>query len=73
MPLASALKAIDNAAALLDEVNLVLAAGQVPAAVLAQMKTALDTIAIKDLTGRRNRVLAALTLIIASPEYIVQK
>ena len=63
----------DNAGALLEEINLVLASGQVPPAVLTQMKTAVDTITVKDLAGRRNRVLAALTLVIASPEYIVQK
>ena len=63
----------DNAGALLEEINLVLASGQVPPAVLTQMKSAVDTITVKDLAGRRNRVLAALTLVIASPEYIVQK
>lgn len=59
--------------ALLDEVNLVLAAGQVPAATLATLKTALDTIVGTTDTGRRNRVHAALLLVLAAPEYIAQK
>ena len=58
---------------LLDELNLIIAAGQISASKLARMKTALDTIAIKDDNGKRNRILAALTLIIASPEFAVQK
>lgn len=59
--------------ALLDELNLVLAAGQVPAARIAELKTALDTITSSTETGRRNRVHAALLLILAAPEYIALK
>ena len=58
---------------LVDEVNLVIAAGQIPDATAAAMATAIDTISNKDLAGQRNRVQAALTLVFASPEYVVQK
>ena len=58
---------------LLDEINLVIAAGQISTNKLARMKTALDTVAIKDDNGKRNRIMAALTLVIASPEFAVQK
>jgi uncharacterized protein (DUF1800 family) len=62
-----------DSAALLAELNLVLAANQIPAATLAALKTALDTIAVTTDTGKLNRVYAALTLVMASPSYIAQK
>ena len=58
---------------LIEEINLVLAAGQIPDGRVAQMAAAVDTIPNKDAGGQRNRVQAALTLVIASPEYVVQK
>jgi uncharacterized protein (DUF1800 family) len=70
---ASLLALADDSLALLAEINLVLAAGQVSAATLATLKTALDSIATGTDAGRRNRVHAALLLVLASPEYIVQK
>lgn len=63
----------DDAGALLDELNLVLAAGEISAATLSTLKSALDTLSAGNDAGRRNRVHAALTLVLASPEYIVQK
>lgn len=62
-----------NSQSLLAELNLVLAAGQIPAGTLAGLRTALDTINAGTDTGRRNRVHAALLLVLASPEYIAQK
>ena len=62
-----------DSAALLDEINLVLAAGQLPASRLASLKTALDTINVSTDSGKLNRVHAALTLVLAAPEYIAQK
>lgn len=62
-----------DSAALLAEINLVLAAGQVSAATLATLKTALDTINASSDAGKRNRVHAATVLVLASPEYIAQK
>ena len=62
-----------DSAALLAEINLVLAAGQVSAATLATLKTALDTISVTTDAGKLNRVHAALVLVLAAPEYIAQK
>ena len=62
-----------DSTALLAEINLVLAAGQVPAARLATLKAALDTISAATDIGKGNRVRAALTLVLAAPEYITQK
>ena len=57
--------------ALLNELNLVLAANQISAATIAQMKTALDTIATTTSTGINNRIYAAIVLVMASSEYLV--
>ena len=64
---------VANSQALLDELNIVLAAGQIPAATLATLKTALDTIAVTTPAGQNNRLYAALTMVLAAPEYITQK
>jgi uncharacterized protein (DUF1800 family) len=58
---------------LLDELNLVLAAGQLSPATLATLRMAVGTISASTDGGRRNRVLAALLLVLATPEYLVQK
>lgn len=70
---ASLLALAGDTRALLDEVNLVLAAGQVSAATVATFKAALDTMPAGTDAERRNRVYAAVLLVMASPEYIVQK
>ncbi|MBC2660274.1 DUF1800 family protein [Novosphingobium flavum] len=57
--------------ALLAELNLVLAANQISSATIAQMKSALDTIAVTTTTGINNRIYAAILLVMASPEYLV--
>lgn len=62
-----------DAQALLDELNLVLAAGQLSAATLSSLKTALESIDASTETGRANRLYAALTLVLACPEFITQK
>ncbi len=62
-----------DSGALLDEINLVLAAGELSTATLATLKAAVDTISAANDAGKLNRVYAALTLVLASPEYIVQK
>jgi uncharacterized protein (DUF1800 family) len=59
--------------ALLAEINLVLAANQLSAATLATLASALDSIAAGSDSGKFNRIYAALTLVLASPDYIVQK
>ncbi len=68
----SALTAIAaDSQALLDQLNLVLAAQQLSAATIAQMKTALDTIRANTDAGLASRVNAAILLVMASPEYLV--
>ena len=68
----SSLTAIgSDSQALLDELNLVLAAGQISDATIAQMKAALDTISTTTSVGLNNRIYAALVLVMASPEYLV--
>lgn len=59
--------------ALLDELNLVLAANQISAATLAQMKAALDTIGAGTADGIARRIHAAIQLVMAAPEYLVQR
>ncbi len=70
----SALLAIvADSQALLNELNLVLAANQISAGTIASMKTALDTIAVATAAGQNNRLYAAILLVMAAPEYLVQK
>lgn len=63
----------DDAAALLAEINTVLAAGQVGAASVALMLAALNGMPHGSDAARRNRIYAALTLVLAAPEFLVQK
>ena len=63
----------DDAASLLDELNVVLAAGRLDAATIAQLRAAVDTMPKGADTARKNRVYAALVLVLASPDFIVQK
>jgi uncharacterized protein (DUF1800 family) len=67
LPLAS------DAGALLTEINTVLAAGQLSAATLAALESALTTIDASTSVGANNRVYAALTLVLAAPEYLAQQ
>ena len=70
----SAIKAlVSDSKALLAELNVVLAAGQMSATTLSALQPALDSIATTTTTGADNRLYAALTLVLASPEYITQK
>ena len=62
-----------SSSALLDEINLVVAAGQISRPTLITLTQALDTIPATTDAGKLNRIYAALTLVLASPEYIVQK
>ncbi len=63
----------DNVPALVDEINLVLAAGQLGSDSLTLIRNAVAGMATGTDAARANRVYAALTLVIASPEFIVQK
>jgi uncharacterized protein (DUF1800 family) len=61
-----------NSAALLAELNVLIAAGQLSAATLSLMQGALDTIDATTM-GTNDRLFAALTLVMCAPEYLVQK
>ena len=62
-----------TAQALVDEVNLVLAAGQLSAATVASIRGAVESISAATAAGRNNRVYTAILLTMASPEFIAQK
>ena len=70
---ASLLKLADSTASLLDELNVVMAGGQLSAATLALMKGALDSLGFGTDALRLNRIYTALVLVLASPEFIIQK
>ncbi|WP_426209029.1 DUF1800 domain-containing protein [Massilia sp. TWP1-3-3] len=63
----------ETARALVDEVNLVLAAGQLSATTVALVVSCLDGMPAGDDAARLNRVRAALVMVMAAPEFIVQK
>jgi len=69
----SLLALADDAGALFAEINLVLAANQVSAATIATLAAAVSTMPTGTDAARRARVEAALVLVLAAPEYIVQK
>ncbi len=62
-----------DAQALVDEINLILAAGQLSAANLATIRTAIESISATATNGPINRVYTAILLVMAAPEYIAQK
>ena len=62
-----------NSSALLAELNILLACGEVDAQTLNNFKVALDTISVTTAAGVMNRIYAALTLVLACPQFIVQK
>ena len=62
-----------DAQALVDRLNLVLAAGQLSAATVATIRNAVAGISASSASGPRNRVQAAVLLVLAAPEYIAQK
>ncbi len=59
--------------ALVDEVNLVLAAGQLSAATVDAIRVAVASISAATAAGQNNRVYTAILLAMASPEFIAQK
>ena len=69
----SLLALADNASALLGEINLVLAANQLSATTAAALSSAVQTMPGGTDANRRNRINAALLLVLAAPEFIVQK
>jgi uncharacterized protein (DUF1800 family) len=67
VPLASDVKA------LLDKLNVQLAGNSLSAATLASLKAAIETISLTATDGPLKRVQAAALLVMAAPEYLVQK
>ncbi|HVY08141.1 MAG TPA: DUF1800 domain-containing protein [Burkholderiales bacterium] len=63
----------DDANALVAEINLVLAANQLSASTTAALATALQSIPGGTDPNRLKRIHAALVLVLAAPEFIVQK
>ncbi len=63
----------DDAVALTAEIALVLAANQLSSATLSTISTAVATMASGTAATRQNRINAALVLVLAAPEFIVQK
>lgn len=69
----SLLPLADDAPALLAEINLVLAAGQLGSATLSNLSSAVAGMAGGSDGNRYRRIYAALTLVLAAPEFIVLK
>jgi uncharacterized protein (DUF1800 family) len=59
--------------ALLAHLNLRLAASAIHPSMVSEMGAAVATINASNATGRLNRVRAAILLVMASPEYLIQK
>ncbi|SIK67794.1 Uncharacterised protein [Mycobacteroides abscessus subsp. abscessus] len=62
-----------DATALVDRVNLLMTARQLSPATLNTIVTAVNSISAGSSDGLKNRVYAAIMLVMASPQYIVQK
>jgi hypothetical protein len=60
----------NDSQALVDEVNLLLAGGQLSAATLAAIKAAVDSIATTATNAAQNRVNSAILLTLASPDFL---
>jgi hypothetical protein len=63
----------DSSQGLLDEINLVMANGQLSGTTIALLKSALDTMGFGTDALRLNRIYTALVLVLAAPEFIIQK
>ncbi|HEY0062178.1 MAG TPA: DUF1800 domain-containing protein [Telluria sp.] len=63
----------DSAQVLFDELNLIMVAGQLSADTIRLIGTAVDSMPKGTDPARLNRIYAALVLVMAAPEFIVQK
>ena len=70
---AAALAKAADAQGLVDDVNLVLASGQLSAATVAAIKAAVESIAATATNAMQNRVNTAILLTLASPDYLTVK
>lgn len=64
---------VRDSLALLNELNTLMAAGQIGADTLAPLAAALDTIDVSTPTGMENRLSAAVYFVMAAPDYVAQK
>ena len=64
---------VNDSTALVDRVNLLLAAGRLSAATMATIRGAIDTIKPNSDWARKQRVWSAIMLVMACPEYLVQQ
>ena len=62
-----------DSAGLVDEVNIVLAAGQLSVTTVASIKAAVDSISATAAGGSQNRVQTAILLTLASPDFVTVK
>ena len=62
-----------DSAALVDEVNTLLAAGQLSAGTVSAIRAAVDSIATTATNAAQNRVSSAILLTLASPDYLTVK
>jgi hypothetical protein len=69
----SLLALADDAVALVAEINLVLAAGQLSASTMATISNAVATMPGGTDPNRLKRIYASLTLVVAAPEFVVLK
>ncbi len=69
----SLISLVRDSKALLDEINLVIAAGQVSDSQIAEFATAINSLNTSDLNGKLDKVKAAILLIMTSPEFIILK
>lgn len=63
----------DTASALVAEINLLLAAGQLSDSTVGLISKAITAMPSGNDGARRNRVYAALVLVLAAPEFLIQK
>lgn len=69
----SLLNLVTQPSALISELNLLLAAGQLSTETILSIQNAVSTIPNKTDKNRYQRIYAAITLVLASPEFIVLK
>ncbi|MDB5720468.1 MAG: hypothetical protein JWP15_1086 [Alphaproteobacteria bacterium] len=62
-----------DSAALVDEINLVLAAGQLSTATMGSIRTAVDSVATTATNALANRIGIAILLTLASPDFLTQR
>ena len=70
---AAELALTDDPAALVDRVQLLLCAGSLQDGTRSTIVNAVTSISTSTTSGRNNRVYTAILLVMASPDYLVQK